>query len=318
MQLPDFVKTQIDFLLEKLPLSDLKKASTSLSSHYREDRQNKKELASLSYDQKLAYLLVRLPATYAVIVDILSRIEGFEPYSLLDVGAGPGTASLAAFKLFPSLKQGLLLEKDPEFIQLGKQFIQGLEEIEQKWKQIDLNQVEEFSPHDLVIASYSLGELEEKERLKVLSRLWEATKGVLVLIEPGTCFGFSQINQMRECLISKQANLILPCPHFNRCPLVGSSDWCHFSARVERTSFHRQMKNANLNYEDEKFSYVVFSRGAQKRCLSRIIRHPFRGSGFVKFKLCSIGGMEEKTITRKDKEQFRLAKKIKWGDFYLN
>src|ERR1700704_6382998 len=48
----------------------------------------------------LAYALTRMPATYAAVIASLNAVieisPGFTPYSLLDIGAGPGTATWAA------------------------------------------------------------------------------------------------------------------------------------------------------------------------------------------------------------------------------
>ena len=56
----------------------------------------------------LAYALARMPATYAAVTASLNALReirpDFAPNSLLDVGAGPGTASWAAAEAFPSLQ----------------------------------------------------------------------------------------------------------------------------------------------------------------------------------------------------------------------
>ena len=56
----------------------------------------------------LAYALARMPATYAAVTASLNALReirpDFAPASLLDVGAGPGTATWAAAEAFPSLQ----------------------------------------------------------------------------------------------------------------------------------------------------------------------------------------------------------------------
>jgi hypothetical protein len=51
-------------------------------------------------EQALAYALARLPGCYAacsrIFIELAARLPGFAPKSLLDFGAGPGTASWAA------------------------------------------------------------------------------------------------------------------------------------------------------------------------------------------------------------------------------
>src|SRR4051812_7935423 len=63
--------------------------------------------AITSQGDALAYALTRMPATYAAVTAGLNALRAvasnFAPASLLDVGAGPGTASWAAAEAFSSL-----------------------------------------------------------------------------------------------------------------------------------------------------------------------------------------------------------------------
>ena len=47
---------------------------------------------------------------------------------------------------------------------------------------------------------------------------------------------------------------------------------------------------------------------------SRILRHPIIEPGKITLRLCTNGNIEEKIITKKDKENFKIAKKKKCGD----
>ena len=62
----------------------------------------------------LAYALARMPATYAAVAASLNALArdrpDFAPKSLLDVGAGPGTATWAAAEAFSSLQSFALLD----------------------------------------------------------------------------------------------------------------------------------------------------------------------------------------------------------------
>ena len=47
----------------------------------------------------------------------------------------------------------------------------------------------------------------------------------------------------------------------------------------------------------------------------RILRHPKIENGRITLKLCTIeGDIEEKIITKKEKEKFKIAKKLNNGD----
>jgi ribosomal protein RSM22 (predicted rRNA methylase) len=95
--------------------------------------------------------------------------------------------------------------------------------------------------------------------------------------------------------------------------MKAAGDWCHFSARVERTAEHRRLKQAELGHEDEKFSYVAASRVQPDRATARIVRHPQRLRGHVKLQLCAEDGLRQETVTRSQKEKYRAVKRVDWG-----
>ncbi len=317
MQIPEELKLEIDKKIANTSINELKRHSHLLSAQYKE-YSLKGNSPLISDYQKLAYISVRMPATYAAIVQTLRELSFRTPSllveSALDIGAGPGTSLWALRELLaPFLKQVTLLEKDPGFIRLGKELYGSRSEIEVKWEGGDASMAESFLPHDLVLASFSLGEFQESDWQKTLLAMWQASRKFLIVIEPGSPRGFEKIRKMRETLLEQGAHLIAPCPHSQTCPMQGS-DWCHFAARVERTSIHRQIKNATLNYEDEKFSYLIFSREKTSLFQSRILTRPQKNNGYVNLKLCSATGVENVTISRKSKDEYRRVRKLEWGD----
>src|SRR5262249_34699209 len=114
----------------------------------------------------------------------------------------------------------------------------------------------EQAPADLVTVSYVLGELGPAAQRELLERAAGAARTALVIVEPGHPAGYARVLGVREWLISAGHAVLAPCPHARPCPLA-AGDWCHFGARVNRSALHRRSKDADLSYEDEKFSYVV-------------------------------------------------------------
>lgn len=315
------INSKIELLIEGRSLNKLSKEREKLSSLYRETNRQSNLKSLASDDQRLAYITSRLPATYAVVYQVLKqallRTGGKPISSLLDIGAGPGTALLAAQSAEISLIKATMIERDLGFIALGKRLTDDFEGIEKTWIAQDITKEFTVPKHDLVIASYCLNELDESNRIKLVQRLWELSDHLLILIEPGTKATFSSFKKIRTHLIDHGAHLIAPCPHSLNCPLA-EPDWCHFSVRIERSSAHRKTKDATLNYEDEKFSYLIFSKNPFETCQSRVLRRPFKGEGFVKLQLCSKNEIENKTITKRNKNQYSYAKKIEWGDEFIN
>ena len=98
------LNSNIESLLEGHSLNALSKEREKLTEIYR-SHDLKGSLKALSSDQqRLAYLATRLPATHAalcfVFKELLKRKGEERIASLLDVGAGPGTALLAGLGNF--------------------------------------------------------------------------------------------------------------------------------------------------------------------------------------------------------------------------
>src|SRR5690242_7002636 len=102
--LPAELRAALDARLEGVSRQDVAARAAAISKTYRDGRNSG---AITSEADALAYALARMPATYAVVVASLKALQelrpDFAPQSLLDVGAGPGTASWAAAEAFPTL-----------------------------------------------------------------------------------------------------------------------------------------------------------------------------------------------------------------------
>ena len=301
MQLPAELRAAIEKKVDEVGFANVARAAAQLSARYREGGGTK-----LSTDaERAAYLAVRMPATYAAIRAVLAELpSGMETKSLLDLGAGPGTALWAA----DGFDEVTLLEQDRGLMDEGR----ALAARAAKWQQADLRKTGPFPPHDVVLLSYTYGEIGDTGLLRAA---WDATVKALVVIEPGTVAGFACVRKVRDQLIAMGAHIAAPCPHANACPMTGN-DWCHFAARVERTSLHRRLKGGDLGHEDEKFSYIIACRGAVEACAGRVVRHPRHHSGYIELRICGRDGISQQVVTRKNKEAFRAGRRAAWGSSF--
>ena len=194
---------------------------------------------------------------------------GWAPRTVLDLGAGPGTATWAAAAVFPSLVRAELVECEPGMAALGARLAKAgapLLSADAVWTIADACQLTERKT-DLVVGAYVLGELRAGHGAAgSRAMVGRRHSGELVIVEPGTPAGFERLRAARAVLISWGAHVTAPCPHEDPCPMEGS-DWCHFAVRLERSSLHRELKGAKLGYEDEKYSYLAVS--ASRPCSAR-------------------------------------------------
>jgi len=317
MELPVPLRQAVDRALNGVALADLATAAARLSQRYRDEHRDGRSHVGSRRDA-LAYLAVRLPATYAAVRASLDAVAGarpdFAPKTLLDVGAGPGTALWAVADCWAGVTDALLIEASPVFRACGEELAAEAALPRIIWRTADVARDSiDDAPRDLVTLAYVLNELDPEARPKVLERLWWATAGTLVIVEPGTPAGWQRILAARRQLIELGAQVIAPCPHAQDCPLA-APDWCHFAERVARSRIHRQAKSADVPWEDEKFSYLALSRTPAPAAAARVIARPRKGSGRVTLKLCRPDGSAgEQLFSRRDGELYKRASRRDWG-----
>ncbi|KAK9843454.1 hypothetical protein WJX81_003461 [Elliptochloris bilobata] len=226
----------------------------------------------VEYDsgQVAAYAAARMPGCYAAVARVLDelrlRLPDFEPRSMLDFGAGPGTAIWAAREIWEGQPSDVLAV-EPSLAMQEAQKRRGRPQADGLSRQ-----------YDLVVATYVLGELAgAKESAAAVTALWARTEGALVLVEPGTPAGSAAVREARAQILAEEArcaeaggvaagaHVVAPCPHDGACPMDGTGSWCHFAQRFLRSGLGVGAKmrpggGRARTYQDERFSYVVLRR----------------------------------------------------------
>jgi ribosomal protein RSM22 (predicted rRNA methylase) len=317
MELPPLLRQAIDRALDGVALADLAAAAAALSQRYREQRLEGTFYVANRRDA-LAYVAVRMPATYAAVRACFDAIaearQDFAPKTMLDIGAGPATALWAAADRWPALANAVLVEASPVLRACGEELAAQAQLPNMTWRIANVgSDAIDDAPRDLVTLAYVLNELAPHVRHLALARLWRLTADTLVIVEPGTPAGWQRILAARRQLIESGAHIVAPCPHAHECPLQ-PPDWCHFARRVARSRLHRQAKGAELPWEDEKFSYVALSRRPAPAAGARVIARPRKASGRVTLKLCRPdGSAADQLFSRRDGELFKQASRSDWG-----
>jgi ribosomal protein RSM22 (predicted rRNA methylase) len=318
--LPAPLRLAADRLLDGVSRKDMAERSASISARYRAGGTSAGVVGSAA--DATAYVLTRLPATYAAGAHVLAEAQrmapDFAPRSLLDAGAGPGGAGWAATETWPSLTSATLLDSNRSFLDMAASLAGGGPPALRDAQRLraDLTAPSDWPNADLVIASYALAEIPADKQGLTIAALWAATDGLLALIEPGTPAGYARILTARDGLIAAGAAILAPCPHHAACPLAGE-DWCHFVQRLPRSRDHRLAKGAEVNFEDEKFIYLLAARPsvAARARTARVLAPPRAGKPAIALKLCKPSGtLEHVTVARRDKPAYAVARRLDWGD----
>lgn len=298
--MPPSVRRSIEQRADSIGFAAVKRAANAIDAASRDTN----AIRLSGAEHAAAYLLTRMPATYAASCKVLDELRGLPVASVLDIGAGGGSAALAAYGQFPLAREITLGERDPLLAEAAREWLPSAHVLTG-----DLRRMTSFPRHDLVIAAWSLGELPAA----VVARLWEAARVALVVIEPGTLRGAASIRKIREELLASGAHMAAPCPAAMPCPMM-EPDWCYFAARVELSSMQRRIQGGDLSYQDERFSYVALVRDPVALPRARILRRPRHHPGLIELEVCTTQGRRTERFTKKrDRDAFRAARHAEWG-----
>jgi ribosomal protein RSM22 (predicted rRNA methylase) len=327
----------LDGLLDGLPPRQLAGAVERLMGHYRGRTPTDAPILRDRADA-VAYAAYRMPATYqavaAALAELAARLPGWAPESQLDIGGGTGAAVWATAGVWPDERPVTVLDWAGPALDLGRELagaasVPALRSAEWRRQRI----TRDLAPPraELITVSYVLGELAPQDRDALVTAVAGAAGRAVLLAEPGSPDGYRRVIRARDQLIAAGLRVLAPCPHSARCPMEQADDWCHFGARVSRSSLHRRVKGGELPYEDEKYSYVAAVRPAAGPgtdapagpesgpgtgpAAARIVRRPQARKGQVLLDLCTREeGLRRVVESKRDRERYRAARDAGWGD----
>jgi ribosomal protein RSM22 (predicted rRNA methylase) len=315
----------IDNALDGYDHRQLRASADALSQAYRSgdlpDRPMLHDDASVR-----AYAAPRMPATVAAIGAALHHVAevmtSATPRVLIDIGAGTGAAGWAALDVWPTIAELVFLEPEDAARDLGRRLardcpLPALRSAEWRpWQMSRESGVPDVRA-DLATAAYVYGELCGADRDRLTTQLGTVAP-LVVIVEPGTPSGYRRILRARDQLIGLGMRIAAPCPHDVGCPLAGSgADWCHFGARLARSSRQRRVKDAQLSYEDEKYAFVAATRHpVDVADAARVVRRPQYGRRVVRLELCRPDGTAAPLSVPRSSSSYRAARHVKWGSLF--
>ncbi|WP_328722042.1 small ribosomal subunit Rsm22 family protein [Streptomyces sp. NBC_00247] len=313
------LRTALAGLLDGLPPKQAAQAVDRLIASYRGTTPTDAPVLRDRADV-VAYAAYRMPATFEAVRAALDAFREaapeWEPATHTDVGGGTGAASWAVAGAWDGPRTTVLDWAEPA-LALGRELAEaggppGLRAA--RWQPARIGAGLDLDPTDLVTVSYVLKELTPAARTGLVDAAAAAAQAVVV-VEPGTPDGYARVIEARDRLIAAGLTVAAPCPHSAACPIEPGTDWCHFSARVSRSSLHRQVKGGTLSHEDEKFSYVVATRFPVRPVAARVTRRPQIRKGQVLLELCTRDeALRRETVTKRHGALYRAARDTDWGD----
>ena len=282
------------------------------------------------YLDALAYLGLRVPATYAQVFGALHAVHevipSWHPTSLLDIGSGPGTATWAAISQWPGLDEITCLDEDKDFILLGKQILKDSKvphHVHWKNRDLRLGIEENEGPYDLIIIANVLNELTPKGQEKLIGQAFNRCKGVFIIIEPGTPRG----NNIVSAVGSKLGNAgKLLAPYIANTFVKDTDYYLHFPQRFIRPEFQRRIRQQMReslkmasDWEESKYSYVAMSKfPAKKNYWARIVGEPEIQKGFLEIPIITAENLTNIKVMKRYKEAYTSAKRLRWGELIEN
>ncbi|MEU1459113.1 small ribosomal subunit Rsm22 family protein [Streptomyces sp. NPDC005727] len=314
----DALRASVTALLDGLPPRQAAGAVERLIASYRGDTPTHAPILRDRADVA-AYAAYRMPATFEAVRSALEAfadaVPGWAPGSHVDVGGGTGAATWAVTATWDGTRPVTVLDWAEPALALGREIAAANPALrDARWERARIGAALTLDPTDLVTVSYVLNELAEADRAALVDAAAAAARAV-VIVEAGTPAGYERVIEARDRLVRAGFRVAAPCPHSAACPIVPGTDWCHFSARVSRSSLHRQVKGGSLPYEDEKFSYVAATRLPAEPAPNRVVRRPQIRKGQVLLDLCEAEErLSRTTVTKRHGGLYRAARDADWGD----
>jgi len=327
--LPQPISEAISAILKQQETSEWIHRAVDLHARYTNGKTDKKKFVH-DYLDALAYLGLRVPATYAQVFGALSAVQelipSWHPTSLLDIGSGPGTATWAAISKWPELDAITCLDEDKDFIALGKQIIKDSKVIRHvNWKNRDLRLgiEENENSYDLIIIANVLNELAPKVQENLIGQAFNLCKGLLIIIEPGTPLG----SKIVSAIVQKLRKVgILLAPYIANTFDEDTDYYLHFPQRFIRPEFQRRIRQQMRtrtemasDWEESKYSYVAISKfPTEKNYWARTVGEPKIQKGFLEIPVITAENLTKIKVMKRDKEAFTFAKRLRWGELIVN
>lgn len=212
-------------------------------------------------------------------------------FRILDIGAGPLSASLAFCMQLDRLAESpgkskrripieiLAVERSPEIFEDGIALADHvIESLQLKGFEIIVNRIslrqyfKQQPTADLILATNVFNELKQGDKVRLAETLALPNQNpkLILFMEPGQDLHAQALSSFRDILLqsSKSYKILGPCPHQMSCPMgieSGRKDWCWFRLKVTLSPWMKALDRATgLRHDELSYSFIALSLGKNK------------------------------------------------------
>lgn len=249
---------------------------------------------------------------------------------ILDIGSGPGTATLGVLDFFSMQEMRPILEftavdpvaenlKDAEALFKDR----GSKEATLTTLKSGIEKMENLikGQFDIIILSNLLNEVAHNDagriqkRVEILKNLinrFLSADGSCIIIEPALRETSREMLMVRDGLLDEGLHIYSPCLMGGKCPaLENPKDWCHEDVPWEPPAIVKELDRlTGMRKDSLKFSYLILRKDGISLTdiygedSYRVVSEPLISKGKMEFHVCGKGG--RRLITRLDKDKTPL------------
>ena len=308
-------------------------------------------------DLRSGYLLYFLPVNALKVAALLTQNDCLKealslssrPWTVLDIGSGPGTGMLGTILALERLLQNhpvvkhlplrfrwILVDLNRQALHdactLHDEAIRHLREVYPQWEiysecETIIGDLASFGTRkygkaDLILALNLLGELPRQHRLSLVERLLRHhlhPEGRLLLLEPALQRTTRELMELHDEMVNRNSGRVYaPCLHQARCPMLAANrrDWCHTYLEWERPDWIARLDQlVGIRKDYLKCSYLLLGSRKGADIVSpqtwRVVSGHLNSKGKSELLLCGPGSLPRlKRVNRLDRDRSEVNREF--------